>query len=502
MKHVKAPPGARRLIESLRSLGYDHATAIADLIDNSISARASEVHIQIAGRDGSQPPFILIADNGRGMDREVLQEAMRFGAQQEYSSDDLGKYGLGLKTASLSQCRQLTVASKPHANRGTRPRRHFARWDLDHVNKTDDWDLLLPEANELEDWELRLLGSEVSQAGGTAVLWTGLEETLPLLEAHDVRQRERFLAQLIDMVARHLRMVFHRFMDGSLRDRRRLHIHLAGHELEPWDPFCRQEATRELDVRRIPVTISDTAGEETTETITLAAFVLPREDEFSSPAAWRAAAGPGPRNQQQGFYFYRNDRLLQAGGWSRLHAPDEHIKLLRVAVHFPKALDRAFEINVTKMRARFPAELHEEVRGLISKWIKPARERYDRGARKTASAAPTAGRPSRTDPETPKKPAAEAAHSVRYGGLSFTLSNAPNHTLTVASGARPGEVRIVVPQAHEAAAIFDPGRGDDEHLRRLAVALLGVLEAVYERRLRPDAIPIDALRRALRRLTA
>jgi hypothetical protein len=500
MKHVKAPPGARRLIESLRSLGYSHATAIADLVDNSISARASEVHIQIAARDASRPPFILIADNGDGMDREDLPEAMRFGTQHEYTAEDLGKYGLGLKTASLSQCRRLTVASKPHAARGTRPRRHFARWDLDHVNQTDDWDLLLPESWELEDWELRLLGAEVSQAGGTAVLWTGLEEALPLLDDHDVRHRERFLAQLIDTVGKHLRMVFHRFMDGSLTDRRRLHIHLAGTELEPWDPFCRRETTRELDVCKLPVGVPGAPGEETTDTIILRAFVLPREDEFSSLAAWRDAAGTGPWNQQQGFYFYRNDRLLQAGGWSRLHAPDEHVKLLRVAVHFSKALDRAFEINVTKMRARFPAELREEVRGLISKWVKAARERYDRGSRK-----PTAGRsspvPSRPSEGGPRS-GTETAHLVRFGGLSFTLSNAPNHTLTVSNGARPGEVRIVVPQAHEAAAIFDPGRGSGGDLRRLAVALLGVLEAVYEHRLRPDAIPIEALRRALRRLTA
>jgi anti-sigma regulatory factor (Ser/Thr protein kinase) len=500
MRHVKAPPGAKRLIESLRSLGYDCATAIADLVDNSISARASEVHIQIAAREGTRPPFILIADNGQGMDREVLHEAMRFGSYQEYTAEDLGKYGLGLKTASLSQCRKLTVASKPHATRGTRPRRHFARWDLDHVNETDDWDLLLPEPYELEDWELRVLGADVCRAGGTAILWTALEEAQPLLDDHDVRRRERYLAQLMDTVTGYLRMVFHRFMDGSLTDRRRLHIHLAGKELEPWDPFCLRETTRELDVRKLPVGLAGIMDEEVTGNVTIRALVLPREDEFSSPAAWRDAAGPRQWNQQQGFYFYRNDRLLQAGGWSRLRAPDEHTKLLRVAVHFPKLLDRAFEINVTKMRASFPAELREEVKGHISKWAKVARERYDRGAPQREAESPSP--PSPRTPAPASRRASETAHVVRYGSLSFTLSNAPNHSLTVSNGARPGQLRIVVPQGHEAAAIFDFGRGDGADLQRLAVALLGVLEAVYERRLRPDAIPIESLRRALRRLTA
>ena len=118
MKKVKAPPGARRLIESLRSLGYECSTAIADLIDNSIAAQASEVYVDIYGQDGTRPPHIVIADNGHGMDRDELHEAMRFGAFQEYSADELGKYGLGLKTASLSQCRILTVASKAKATQG------------------------------------------------------------------------------------------------------------------------------------------------------------------------------------------------------------------------------------------------------------------------------------------------------------------------------------------------------------------------------------------------
>jgi Histidine kinase-, DNA gyrase B-, and HSP90-like ATPase len=498
MKYVNAPPGARRLIESLRSLGYDCATAIADLIDNSITARASEVHIQIAARDATCPPFILIADNGRGMDRESLHEAMRFGSYQEYTAEDLGKYGLGLKTASLSQCRRLTVVSKPHASAGTRPRRHLARWDLDYVNETDDWNLLLPEVEDLEEWELQVLSAEVCRSGGTAILWTGLEEALPLLAHHDVRRRERYLATLMAQVAGHLRMVFHRFMDGSVTDRRRLHLYLAGNELEPWDPFCQREKTRELDVRKLPVSLAVSPDEEVTGSITIRAFVLPKEDEFSSQAAWHDAAGPRQWNQQQGFYFYRNDRLLQAGGWSRLRAPDEHTKLLRVAVHFPKLLDRAFEINITKMRARFPADLRDVVRADVSKWAKTARDRYDRGSLRR----PGAPFPQRPQPaESVPKPAADRPHVVTYGGLSFTLSNAPNHSLTVSNGAKPGHIRIVVPQSHEVAAIFDIESSEDGEVRRLAAALMGVLEAVYERRLRPDAIPIEALRRALRRFT-
>jgi hypothetical protein len=509
VKRVNAAPGARRLIESLRDLGYDCATAIADLVDNSISARASEVHIEIQTQGPTKAPFILIADNGLGMDRERLYEAMRFGAHQEYTAEDLGKYGLGLKTASLSQCRCLTVASKARPSKGSRPRRHFARWDLDHVDATDDWDLLLPDADELQKWELEQLEDNVTDSGGTAVMWTGLEEALPLLSDHNVRKRERFLAELCDVVSLHLRMVFHRFMDGSLTGRRRLRIHLCGQQLEPWDPFCLDESTRELDLLKLPVTLHERDGSEISDHVIVKPFLLPREDEFSSQAAWREASGPGSWNQQQGFYFYRNDRLLQAGGWSHVRTRDEHIKLLRVAVHFPQTLDRAFAINVTKMRARFPPEVLDSVKTAVSKWAKTARERYDR-APKTGISGTTKSRKS-AQPVSAGPPAAAGGPGKRgepsptvvsYGGLTFALSNAPGHTLTVSPGATAGQLRIVVPHRHEAAAeLFRTRQNGKGDLRRLALAILSVLEAVYERRLRPDDIPLEPLRRALRRET-
>jgi Histidine kinase-, DNA gyrase B-, and HSP90-like ATPase len=233
MKKIKAPPGARRLIESLRNMGYDCSTAIADLVDNSIAANASEVRIDILPQDGERPPAVVISDNGRGMDGERLQEAMRFGAFQEYSTEDLGKYGLGLKTASLSQCRCLTVSSKARTSAGRHPRRHLARWDLDFVDETDDWDLLLPQPDELKQWERELLEHSVTADGGTIVLWTGFDEVMPLLAEHDIRRRETFLAKLLKEVGAHLRMVFHRFMGGGITGRRKLRIFLCDEELRP-----------------------------------------------------------------------------------------------------------------------------------------------------------------------------------------------------------------------------------------------------------------------------
>jgi hypothetical protein len=498
MKKVKAPPGARRLIESLRSLGYDFSTAVADLVDNSIAAQASEVYVDIYGQDGSRPPHVVIADNGHGMDREQLHEAMRFGAFQEYSPDELGKYGLGLKTASLSQCKVLTVASKAKAQRGTKPRRLLMRWDLDDVYKTDDWDLLAPTEDELVAWEQEALANPLAKEHGTVVLWSGLEE--PLLSSDDVRARERYLARLIDDVSNHLRMVFHRFMEGSITGRKKLHLHVCGSVLEPWDPFCRTEKTRELDILKQKVDGRTKGGEGTKGDVTISPFVLPREDEFSTQHRWKAAAGPRNWNQQQGFYFYRNNRLLQAGGWSWLRAVDEHTKLLRVAVDFEGELDHAFSLNVTKMRAHFPAEIRESVSAAVSKWAKTARERYDR--RPSASPANGGGTTTPKNSGAPKEPSKkpEAPPNLNIGKLSLSLTNVPTESLAVARGSQPGTLRIMVPQNHELAVAFNgKGSASDRELKRLCAAALAVLESVHERRIKPDDIPIVSLRRALKK---
>ncbi|MDP9191025.1 MAG: ATP-binding protein [Acidobacteriota bacterium] len=496
MKSVKATPGAKRLIESLRNMGYECNTAIADLIDNSIAAGASEIHVEIFSQQGSRPPAIVIADNGRGMDRDAMHEAMRFGTFQEYSADDLGKYGLGLKTASLSQCRTLTVSSKPKALRDKRPRRNHMRWDIDYVYGTDDWDLLAPSADELERWEAEALNHDVARDNGTVVLWTGLEEALPLLSAHEVRAREKFLATLIDEVSEHLRMVFHRFMQGAVRGRRKLNLYVCGEKLEPWDPFCRDEKTRELEIVSLPVNVPRADGSERVENVTVSPFILPREDEFSSREAWKGASGIRNWNQQQGFYFYRNNRLLQGGGWSWLRAVDEHTKLLRVAVDFSSDLDRAFAINITKMKARIPAEIRDRVDSQVSTWAKTARERYDR---KPSGGRSQTARTSANGATTEARRGSETPPRVTVGPLVFLQNNAPGLRLTIAAGSK-GQIKVLVPRNHElASAIFSARTGDSSELRKLCVAAISVLEAVYERRMQVDRIPIAALKKALLR---
>jgi len=190
----------------------------------------------------------------------------------------------------------------------------------------------------------------------------------------------------------HLGMVFHRFLSGEMRGRR-LNILINGNKVQPWDPFCRGE--RETTAK--DSFIFDVEEENISGEVLFEPFVLPREDEFSSADAWRAAGGPAKWNQQQGFYIYRAGRMIQSGGWSNLRAPDEHIKLARIAVSFSPVLDEAFKINVAKMRVQLPSQIRDELRKEIAQVIKSARQRYDR---KLPSSREQVTRRSNTGPET------------------------------------------------------------------------------------------------------
>lgn len=476
MKTIKTDPGAKRLMESLRNMGYDCSTAIADLVDNSIASDASEIFIDIITKQETRMDHIpkleyhqaaiVIADNGNGMDKEQLHEAMRFGTLQEYSLSDLGKYGLGLKTASLSQCRVLTVASKAKAANETRPRRHTMRWDVDHVYETNEWDLLMPEDDELEPAEKELLDQSVTREHGTVVLWTNFEGALSILSSNNRHEREKFLANLMDDISAHLRMVFHRFMQGTVMGRKKLTINLCGTALTPWDPFCRDEKTYEPDILRLPVVSVAPDDSKIEETVTVSPFILPRADEFSSQDAWKEASGPRNWNLQQGFYFYRNNRLLQAGGWSRLRTSDEHTKLLRVAVDFPGELDRAFAINITKMRASIPAEIRDKVDSSVTAWAKTAKARYN-------------------SPSSSKED---------YGGIVSTGVSRSDPAISFPSSNGPDTNNVPsFPADKEVLKIFETGNSWE--LRKFCDAIIEVLEAVSAEEITADEIPISIIKK-------
>jgi hypothetical protein len=352
--YVIAEPRAGALMESLRAFGYAFATAIADLIDNSVAAGATriEIHAQWAGTDS----YVSIADDGQGMSEETLVEAMRLGTQGPNAvrdPSDLGRFGLGLKTASLSQCRRLTVRSKEAAGTPS-----AAQWDIDHVITADEWQLLRPSDAET-DARLAILGGDA----GTTVLWEHLDRLVGEADEDDQGAEKRFLAHLRELEA-HLAMVFHRFLARP----KRLEILLNGIAIESWDPFLLDEdATQRLGEDRLPYD---------GETVTVRPYCLPHVSKLSA-ATHARAAGPKGWNAQQGFYVYRNMRLLVAGGWLGLGMKsEEHYKLARIQVDIPTVLDAAWQIDVRKSIARPPGPLREDLQRIANLARRSAAEIY------------------------------------------------------------------------------------------------------------------------------
>jgi len=306
-----APPKASAMLEALRGMGYSLGAALADIIDNSISAQAEKVRIDFIWN--GQDTAIRILDDGQGMTADELESAMILGGRNpldDRSQEDLGRFGLGLKTASFSQCRRLTVASRKHGVTSVR------RWDLDFIASSTDqgWHLLDFPASGSSD----LLTPLERQDDGTLVLWECLDRVVtPGFTDKD------FLEQT-DLVEQHLAMVFHRFLDSP---NARLRLFINGEEayqqIKPWDPFLSSH----------PATIS-TPSEVIGQGVRVKGFILPHKDRLKKK---ELDDGAGPRGwvAQQGFYVYRNERLLVAGSWlglgqGRAWTKEEAHKLARI----------------------------------------------------------------------------------------------------------------------------------------------------------------------------
>lgn len=369
-------PGAKRLIKSLRDMGYDFTTAVADVVDNSIEAKSSVVRIDVIW-DGMKS-HVVIADNGTGMSGATLREAMRFGAERDYDTEDLGKFGLGMKTASMSQCTRLTVASRQNEKRADIS---AYCWDIDHVSDTNRWEIL-PVATQSLAPEIR---QHLKETTGTVVIWENLDRILGFKLPEGEFARKHLMAMCREL-EEHLAMVFHRFLAGEVRGKK-LAIYINNNKIVPWDPFARSESeTQKLDSVTIRV-----SGESAKSDIVIEPFILPTQSKFSSNDAHARASGPNKWNRQQGFYIYRADRMIQSGGWSNIRTLDEHLKLARVALSFSPKVDDAFKINVAKMRVVLPASVREDIAKAISPATSLANKIY-RNAEKGAAASlpPTA----------------------------------------------------------------------------------------------------------------
>ena len=215
MKTEKVLPNVSNFIKSIRDVGYTFDVAVADIIDNSISANASFVKILAFSSPRIQ---VNILDNGFGMDEKELVEAMRLASKNPYiqrAKNELGKFGLGLKTASFSQCKKLTVISKKDNQISIK------QWDLDYIEKENEWLLITPK---IESYKNNIFYKELQNLdSGTLVIWENID-----------RYQKNIFSSKIAKLSKHLSLVFHRFLETSFNS---LKIYINNNHLKPFNPF-------------------------------------------------------------------------------------------------------------------------------------------------------------------------------------------------------------------------------------------------------------------------
>lgn len=340
--YFDVPPSAARLTGSLRDIGYDFHTAVADLVDNSIAAGARQVDVSLVFDPNAS--YVLISDDGHGMTPSEMLEALRFGSRRDYAPNELGRFGLGLKTGSFSQCRRLSIVSRHTPTRRTRTVRTI---DLDYVERVDAWAVLADVDGPAVEKAL----DRLRERPGTVVVWENLDRVLPDRFAESGWGRRR-LATLASKTAEHLSMVFHRFIAGEA-GLEPVAISVNDEKIEAWDPFAGDEP----NTVSLEPEIFEVETEYESSDITFRGYVLPPRDKFSTPERFERMSGPLKWNRQQGLYIYRANRLVQFGGWNGLRGIDEHTKLARASIDFDTDLDETFQINVAKMSVVLPATL-------------------------------------------------------------------------------------------------------------------------------------------------
>ncbi len=338
MSTYPSTPQASLLLESLRSVGYSEEAAVADIVDNAISAEADKIAI----RFDWEKRYISIVDNGQGMEKEELYKNMQIGSAdplQMRSSKDLGRFGMGMKTAAFSLGRRVTVVTNKDGQISN------ASWDLDKVGQIG-WNLIIDDEGD-DDCFIKDFAKH-----GTAVIIRVLDN---LIDESDIKKSKTHFYNVIDKVTEHLRLVFHRFIaDDGLK----IFIN-SDQELEAWDPFITiNPATQELADEEI----WDPQYKTCT---TIQPYVLPHKTKFSSENEYEESAGYRGWTRNQGIYLYRNRRLIIHGTWFDILRKEPAFNLARIKVDISSDADEDWKIDIKKSRASLPIYLKDRITAAV-----------------------------------------------------------------------------------------------------------------------------------------
>lgn len=444
IESIVSIPDPGRTMEGLRDTGYNFETAVADLVDNSIAAEATKVDIQVA-RDFRGRIRILISDNGIGMDKEGLKQAMKYGSPRRPDPASLGKFGLGLKTASTAFCRRLSLISRPSANTNT----VMATWDLDHVIESSQWLLQMSEAPDEEG--LQRLNEVAPEGSGTVVLWEKVDRLLKNYQDPAGAPARKALDKRCEALKDHIAMTYQRFLDQSDNRARNVNILLNGKPVQAWDPF--QKGLSELVAGESP-DVEGTGGG-----FQVRAYILPRREEFPNDELAKAARLSSDR---QGLYIYREERLIHAADWLGMFQKEPHSTLLRIEFSFDHKLDDAFHLDIKKSQIILNEALWSWLKDqFLTAPRREANRRYRQGRNKQVT-------------DKAKDAHAASNNSIRnkeaeIGGATVNVTNPETGevtvtneqgtfqtTLKISSATKPGEVFVQPAEDVADGLLFEP----------------------------------------------
>lgn len=359
-------PSAARLVESLRDTGYSKEAAFSDIIDNSIAANATQIEVELQYMYGEFR--VIISDNGDGMSEEQLRNAMRYGSPRRDNPKSLGKFGMGLKTASTAFCRRLVVLSHQNGN-------NFGRaWDIDKIIASDRWELETPDEDDYYD-DFEVLSS-FSNTSGTMIIWENIDRLVKSGSEKQMREQIKSLGKDLSL---ELSAVFFKFLNSgevtiSMKVGDSPAVNLKG-----WDPLCSQFVTKDGVRSRILKERSVQIEGDKNLSFTVKGGVIPSLNELNSDEQDYVRYGL----DNQGLYIYREGRLIWHDGWPhRMYKKESKITRLRVELNFSHELDEVFSIDFRKSRVIIPAEIRKELQQLISPW----RQELTKGQERLTSA--------------------------------------------------------------------------------------------------------------------
>ena len=353
MKTEIVSPNLSNFIKSLRDVGYTFEIAVADVLDNSISANATEIKIYTVAK----PDIIFcMLDNGKGMTEIELTEAMRLATQdpeQKRDKKDLGRFGLGLKTASFSQCKKLTVLSKKNGNT------YAKQWDLDYISNNNEWLLISPDIADFNNHPL--IKNFNKNEHGTIVIWENID-----------RYKANSFSERIDRLRKHLSLVFHKFIEGSASFKK-LKISINNNVIPAFNPFnINHDATIEKASEKIKIY---------DQPINITPYILPYHKKLSAQE-WNEYATEDGYIKSQGFYLYRANRLLIHGTWWGLHRATDAHKLVRIKIEISNEQDNFWAIDIKKSTANPMPEIKADLKRIILEVTKEGSKPFTRRGRK------------------------------------------------------------------------------------------------------------------------